>query len=319
MRKIVLVLILIFSVCSGLRAQFQTNRMSTGQNSGMSSLNAPPGASTNNNSQDKENVQTDTTAGFSIGRMVRGFARKDTLTPGYFLFGSAILPGLGQIHNRDYWKLPLVYGGIGAGIYTGISNNIKYQETQDPKYATYRTLGYIGAGLVYWGSLMDGIVSFKTSIRVPVPAKSTIYSALLPGLGQAYNGDYWKIPIWWGGLATCGFFYHQNNIQYQRFKYIYKISTDPKSGYYGGITSSQAEWYKGIYRRYRDYSVLAIVLVYALNIIDANVFAYMSDFDVSDNLATINFQPTIITPISTELASLTNTTPSFGLQMQLNF
>lgn len=285
----------------------------------MSSINAPPGASTGTTGQDGKEVQTDTTAGISLAKMVRGFARRDTLTPGYFLLGSALVPGIGQIHNRDYWKLPLVYGGIGAGIYAGITNNIKYHETGDSKYATYRTLGYIGAGLAYWGSLMDGVVSFKTSIRVPVPAKSTIYSALLPGLGQAYNGDYWKIPIWYGGFMACGFFYHQNNIQYQRFKYFYKLSTDSESGYFGGISSSQAEWYKNIYRRYRDYSVLAVVLVYALNIIDANVFAYMSDFDVSDNLADIDIRPTVISPLGTEYASLSNPYPSFGLQMQLNF
>ncbi|MDD2594400.1 MAG: DUF5683 domain-containing protein [Bacteroidales bacterium] len=318
MRRLIITLLLISAICFSADAQFRKSVTGT-NNTGI--VNAPPGANTDTTGKvnPDSSVSADTTSGVSLRKLVRGFARKDTLTPGYMLMGSIIAPGIGQIYNKDYWKLPVVYGGIGAGIYYGIHNNIKYQETGLQKYADYRTIGYIGAGLVYWGSLLDGIVSFKTPLRKPVPSKSTVYSALLPGLGQAYNGDYWKIPIWYGGFIACGYFYHLNDIQYKRFKYIYDKGNDPNSGYYGKITASQAEWYKDTYRRYRDYSVLAFVLVYALNIIDANVFAYMSDFDVSDNLATVSIQPAIISPLDVKFASINNSYPAFGMQMQLNF
>ena len=42
------------------------------------------------------------------------------------------------------------------------------------------------------------------------PSKATFYSAVLPGLGQAYNKKYWKIPIVYGALATGIYFYNQN-------------------------------------------------------------------------------------------------------------
>jgi len=45
---------------------------------------------------------------------------------------SLILPSLGQIYNRDYWKLPLVYGGLGAAVYTIRWNTLRYREYLKP-------------------------------------------------------------------------------------------------------------------------------------------------------------------------------------------
>ncbi|MCQ2203432.1 MAG: DUF5683 domain-containing protein [Bacteroidales bacterium] len=41
---------------------------------------------------------------------------------------AAILPGLGQIYNRKYWKLPILYGGIAALCYSIHFNNKYYKE-----------------------------------------------------------------------------------------------------------------------------------------------------------------------------------------------
>ena len=54
------------------------------------------------------------------------------------------------------------------------------------------------------------------------PAKAAFYSAVLPGLGQAYNKKYWKIPIVYGGLATGIYFYTTNNKEYNRYRDAYK-------------------------------------------------------------------------------------------------
>jgi hypothetical protein len=311
-RRYILTLLLLVGVCSNICAQFKT-ATKTGSGSGV--ISGPPGSNTTGTNSESE-VSADTTGGISFKKLFRGLSHKDSLTPSYLFLGSVIMPGSAQIYNRDYWKLPLFYGGLGSTIYFGIQNNQKYQQTGEQKYANYRTYCYLSAGLIYWSSIMDGVISFNSD-KKPDPGKSTLYSALLPGLGQAYNGDYWKIPIWYGGFVACGYFFHMNDIQYKRFKYIYIMANDSESGYKGHITASQAEWYRDQYRRYRDYSVIAIVLVYALNIIDANVFAYMSDFDVSDDLS-FNVQPTIVNPINTNFAAVNNN-PAFGFQMQLNF
>ena len=85
-----------------------------------------------------------------------------------------------------------------------------------------------------------------------------------------------------------------NNTNYQRFKRIHnEASTDPN--YSQGISAETAQWYRDVYRRYRDYSILATVLVYVLQVMDANVFAYMHDFEVSDNIS-MKVEPAVIAP-----------------------
>ena len=49
---------------------------------------------------------------------------------------------------------------------------------------------------------------------------------------------------------------------------------------------------QSIMRRYRDYSILATVIVYALSLIDAYVDAQLFDYDISPDL-TLNVEPQI--------------------------
>ena len=51
----------------------------------------------------------------------------DPLRPAKAAFYSAVLPGLGQVYNKRYWKLPLIYGGIGASVYYYDLNNKNFK------------------------------------------------------------------------------------------------------------------------------------------------------------------------------------------------
>jgi hypothetical protein len=324
-RRLLLTLFLLLSVCCSLNAQFRSTRNDVSGQKASGTVTGPPGSEMNNAPAKDTAAVTDTVQGFSIRRLIRGYAGRDTLTPGYMVLGSAIVPGAAQLYNKDYWKVPIVYAGMGAGIYGGIRFNKQYRETGLDKYKYMSTASFIAAGAFYWAQLLDGVVCYKTDFRAPVPAKSTIYSILLPGLGQANNGDYWKIPIWTGGLIACGYFYHFNDMQYRRFRWITQVgSSSSDSGYIGAITSSQAETYRDTYRRWRDYSILAIIAVYALNVIDANVFAFMADFDVSDNIASLEVQPTVIQPLNPQYtwydtSSSFGGVPALGLNLQFTF
>ena len=282
------------------------------------SMSSAPGenASSSEYKEDENETDADTLQGFSLKHLTRGLHHKEPLRPGYAALGAAVMPGRIQIYNKDYWKLPVVYAGIGAGIGGGLYFNEQYHSTGDQKFATYRTLCYAGAALIYWGQMLDGVANLTDS-RTPDPGKAAVFSALLPGLGQAYIGEWWHIPIWYAGLGVCAYTLHLNNMQYQRYKYIYKLASDSSSGYTGRITVTQATTYKDLYHRYRDYSVVATVLVYALNIIDANVFAYMKDFNVSDDLS-LNVNPALIENLDSNL-SPTPSMPSFGVNMTFNF
>ena len=63
--------------------------------------------------------------------------------------------------------------------------------------------------------------------------------------------------------------------------------------YTGPISAETAVWYRDVYRRYRDYSIVATALFYLLQVIDANVFAYMHDFEVSDEIS-MKLEPAVL-------------------------
>ena len=140
------------------------------------------------------------------------------------------------------------------------------------------------------------------------PRKASIYSALLPGLGQAYNKKYWKIPIIYGGFAAFGYFIGWNNRNFKTARQAYSDLTDtiPSTDSYmklkqiiyydlskpsdvaslkQGLTSSQ-----DYYRRNRDLLIIVTAAFYGLNIIDASVDAHFFNFDISDDLS-LNWEP----------------------------
>ncbi len=151
--------------------------------------------------------------------------------------------------------------------------------------------------------------TISTQKKVHSPHKATIYSLILPGLGQAYNKKYWKIPLIYIGFGAIGYSINWNNGYYQIFQKAYKDLTDSDDN-----TTSYEELFNpgdlnnptrysqvkdqlsrgaDYYRRNRDLLIISAFGFYALNIIDASVDAHLFDFDVSDDL-TFNWQPSII-------------------------
>jgi len=69
--------------------------------------------------------------GITIEEVTYEKKRINPLAPSKAAFYSAILPGLGQIYNKRYWKVPIVWGAIGTGIYVYSFNNTEYNSARD--------------------------------------------------------------------------------------------------------------------------------------------------------------------------------------------
>ena len=118
------------------------------------------------------------------------------------------------------------------------------------------------------------------------PSKAAFYSAVLPGLGQAYNKRYWKIPIVYAGIGTGVYFYIQNTEDYNRFRDAYKrrLAGFEDDEFQGISTDRLIDAQKNASRN-RDVSLIVAIGFYVLNIVDANVDAHLRQFNVNENLS----------------------------------
>lgn len=128
------------------------------------------------------------------------------------------------------------------------------------------------------------------------PFKATIMSVALPGLGQVYNGKWWKVPIIYGGFGGLIYSAVFNDLKCQAFKkaYLIRIDDNPATTdqFEGRYSDANLKELVSFYQRNRDLSLVFTGVLYALNIIDASVDGHLKDFDVSDDL-TLKVRPTI--------------------------
>ena len=159
---------------------------------------------------------------------------------------SAVAPGFGQIYNKQYWKLPILYSTVGASLTMGIIENKKFQnykqqvtaitnidatrteeldalQAQMIRHNTRRQLYFIGAIASYIYFIGDAAINYNGKIPPTRVKKATTLSMICPGAGQIYNGSYWKAPIVIGGFASMVYVIDWNNRGFQRFRTAYNL------------------------------------------------------------------------------------------------
>tara|TARA_B110000967_G_C18839725_1_gene538687 strand:- start:332 stop:910 length:579 start_codon:yes stop_codon:yes gene_type:complete len=155
--------------------------------------------------------------------------------------------------------------------------------------------------------ISDTIPTIDDVINPLAPSTAAFYSAILPGLGQAYNKKYWKIPIVYGVLGTSTGFYIYNNKQYNRYRDAFKSMRSGKSHEFDGLngnvllTDDALERAQTRFKEDRDLSLFITIGMYALQIVEASVDAHLKQLNTDDNLA---FKPQIlIDPITNQVTA----------------
>jgi hypothetical protein len=143
---------------------------------------------------------------------------------------------------------------------------------------------------------MDTADMKADSVPPHSPRVAAFRSAVLPGWGQAYNKKYWKIPIVYGALGTSGGIFIYNITWYRRFRDAYRIVYPKDTARYDEVHRRLQSYVKyeddeGLrynrdeFRRNVDYSIVAFILLWGLNVVDATVDAHLKTFDVSPDLS----------------------------------
>lgn len=260
---------------------------------------------------------------------------------------AAVLPSYGQIYNKQYWKLPILYGTMGASIgmwayfgseyrplkrqydellLQGMSRTEELNAVQRDmiRANTKKQIFMFTTAASYIYFLGDAALNYSTN-EVSSVKKATTLSLICPGAGQIYNKSYWRAPIVVGGLASMIYVIDWNNRGFQRFKKAYSLRADYEQNpekYPNGSADEFGGRYSTTFlknlrdsnRRNRDLSILLTAGIYVFQAIDAHVDAHLKDFDVSDNL-TVDLKPMF----DCQYTYHNGTTPIFGFDLNVTF
>lgn len=134
-------------------------------------------------------------------------------------------------------------------------------------------------------SFPDSIFKFKVS--KPIAKRAGLYSALLPGLGQAYNKQYWKIGFVTAATGVVAYFYIDNRKNYQTYQkaYINRLNNPSIVDDYPNRSLDDLNLIRKTYRKYTEYTVIAGTVCYLINILDAFTSAHLKAFDMSKDIS----------------------------------
>lgn len=163
-----------------------------------------------------------------------------------------------------------------------------------------------------------------TRMNPLAPAKAAFLSAVLPGLGQAYNKRYWKIPLVYAAIGSSAFGFINSNRAYQKFRDAFKsrrmgFMTDPYydlngNGIFPGypdVSDNSLQKAQEQAQEDRDFALVMTIGMYALNIIDANVDAHLKQFNVNADLS-FDYRPALLVdPIANK--------PYFGMEFTFTY
>ena len=265
---------------------------------------------------------------------------------------SVPLPGFGQIYNKQYWKLGVLYPVVGTSAALFLHENKLYKplkteyddylvkngyfrteeldkiQTELIKHNTRRQI-YAGIAIAsYLYFIGDAVINFESS-EVTKVNRATTLSTIFPGAGQVYNKSYWRVPIIVGGLASTIYTIDWNNRGYQRFKKAYSLRADfdknpekyPKKGYEDQYESADefhgvysATFLKNLKNSYRRNRDLCILLTAGVYLLQ------ILDAHVDSHLQDFDISDDLSMNLEPYFGySSIGTQPVYGVNMSVNF
>ncbi len=122
------------------------------------------------------------------------------------------------------------------------------------------------------------------------PTQAAFYSAVLPGLGQMYNRDYWQVPVVYAALGGSVFYWMHNQKRFDEYRELYKQKKIDEES----VPQYSFDWLERAqkyYKKKKDLAMMISVGVYALQIVWASVEAHLDYFDTGNELG---FEPVLM-------------------------
>lgn len=159
-----------------------------------------------------------------------------------------------------------------------------------------------GAGFIPTSLYSAYLQDNNTDNTFPDPKKVLHRSLIIPGWGQITNKQAWKVPVIYGLIGGLGYYSYWLNENYKDYRAaFYNLNPNTPNDFKFGPTPpnispnadlNSLRTNRNFYRNRRDFIFITIALSYALNAIDAYVFAHLRSFDVSDDLSmNTSFKP----------------------------
>lgn len=122
--------------------------------------------------------------------------------------------------------------------------------------------------------------------------KALLLSAVLPGAGQVYNRQAWKVPIIYAAIGGVGYFIYSNytDMKYYKDEYLYRVGHNDATQYpddpdmVSTPTSNIYNMYEA-YNKTFQLSIIVAAAVYGLNLLDSYVYGHLFDFQISDDIS----------------------------------
>lgn len=121
------------------------------------------------------------------------------------------------------------------------------------------------------------------------PGRATLYSLIIPGAGQLYNGRWWKVPLVYGMEGFAIWYYIDNRKLYNRWNncYLSILSADVNTEFCGERITQQSNAFdlRNRARSLKERAFLIMIGAHLFQTLEAFIDRHLIDFDVDENLS----------------------------------